>query len=161
MTLVLIKSNFRKLFCIRLAIGIFLFLILLVFSLNTIFNDFDKSKILILFLALTLLSFLIYVSFDLFNLFSLVITENGIEKTSIITRRKQIIPFKIISNIQQQKVRYRNTRGVNISDGHSISILKFENGKSLIISPDNFENYQEIMSAINGKLELSTFANNG
>ncbi len=149
----LIKSNFRKLFCVKLVIGIFLFLILLIFSLNTIFNDFDKSKIPILCLALTLLSFLTYASFDMFKLFSLVITENGIEKTSLITRRKQIIPFKIISNIKQQKVRYRNTRGINISDGHSISILKFENGKSLIISPDNFENYQKIMSVINKKLE--------
>ena len=99
------------------------------------------------------MSFLIYVSFDLFKLHSIVISENGIEKTSIITKRTEHIPFKLISSIQQQRVKYRNTKGVKISEGHSISILKFENGKSLIISPDTFENYQEIMSAINRKVE--------
>ncbi len=149
----LIKSNFRKQFWARILLGICLFVILLFFSLNTILNDFDKSKIPILCGALAIMSFLIYVSFDLFKLHSIVISENGIEKTSIITKRTEHIPFKLISSIQQQRVKYRNTKGVKISEGHSISILKFENGKSLIISPDTFENYQEIMSAINRKVE--------
>ncbi len=148
-----IKSNFRKQFWTRILIGICFFVILLIFSLNTILNDFDKSKIPILCGVLALLSFLIYVSFDWFKLYSIVITENGIEKTSVITKRTEHIPFKMISSIQQQRVKYRNTKGIYISEGHLISILKFENGKSLIISPDTFENYQEIMSAISRKVE--------
>lgn len=79
--------------------------------------------------------------------------ENGIEKTSLIFRTKQYIPYNSILRVDRQKARQRDTRGINLTDGYHFSILKFENGSSLIISPDNFENYTEIMEAIKRNIE--------
>lgn len=94
---------------------------------------------------------MIYVSLDLFKVFTLKITEKGIEKASLIFRTKKQIPFTSIVSIEKQKVRSRNTRGY-ISDGFTLSVLKLDNGKSLIISPDSFENYPAIIDAIEGEL---------
>jgi len=145
-----IKSEFRKLFWLRIGIGIFLFLSILSFCTYGFLNP-GQIKMQLLIVACIILLFLIYVSLDLFKVFTLKITKNGIEKTSLIFRTKKQIPFTSIFSIEKQKVRSRNTRGY-ISDGFTLSILKLDNGKSLIISPDSFENYPAIIEAIEGEL---------
>ena len=96
------------------------------------------------------LLFLGYLSLDLLKIFTLKVSENGIEITFLITKKKKYIPFNIISSIEKEKVTLRNAHG-NITDGFYISILKFDN-ESLIISPDSFENYEDLMKEIKTKL---------
>ncbi|TDD98818.1 hypothetical protein E0F91_00005 [Flavobacterium sandaracinum] len=79
--------------------------------------------------------------------------EKGIEKTSLIFRTKQYIPYSTILSIDRQKTRTRDTRGINLTDGYHFSILKYENNRRLIISPDCFENYMEIVEAIKSNTE--------
>ena len=94
-----------------------------------------------------LLVFLTYLSLDIFKIFELAITETGIEKINLINRKKEYFPFNMISSIQLEKVSYRNSKS-QISDGHHLSILIFKNGIDMVISPDHFENYSEIISEI-------------
>ena len=152
-----IKSKFRKLFWIRIGIGFFLFLLFSsIFSYGLLNPDkITKQGLSVVFI---ILSFLIFLSISILKIFSLKILEDGIEKTSLIFGTKRYFSFKSILSINLQKTRFRNTRGVNVSEGFLYSILKFENGNSLIISPDNFENYDEIMSDIKSKMENSHVA---
>ena len=144
------KSKFRNLFWIRLAFGVTLFVILLLFLINRLFLNPQENKYLAIILALGTLLFLSYLSLDLLKVFKLKVAENGIKITFLITKKKKHIPFNSITSIEKEKVTLRNAQG-NITDGYYISILNFGND-SLMISPDNFENYEELMIEIKTKL---------
>jgi len=148
----LIESKFRKLFWIRIGIGVFIFLITLIFIINGLRNPTEATKQYLI-VAFILLLFLVYVSTGLLETFSLKIMEDGFEKTSLIFRTKEFISFNSILSMERQKVKQNNMRGVNISDGFHFMVLQFENGKDLIISPDNFENYTQIIEAIKIRIE--------
>jgi|GEM_PF-877587 hypothetical protein len=150
-----VKSKFRKLFWVRIAIGFFVFLIVLFYVILVLLHNIIHREVLFknpfLLVAFIFLTFLIYAALDLFEIFRLTVTETGIEKTLIISGRKQTIPFKSIISVKKQRIRMRTKSG-DLTDGYSVSVLKLENNKSLIISPDNFENYKDIMLAIRNKL---------
>lgn len=46
--------------------------------------------------------------------------------------------------------------GLEITDGYSYSEIRLKEGGSVIITPEKFENYSEIMSAINSTMEQSS-----
>jgi len=134
-----------------MGIGIFLFLSIATFCTYGFANP-EKTPSQLLVIACVALAFLIYIAIDLLKIFSLEITEKGIEKKSLVFKTKRHIPFTSILSIGKQKIRSRNTRGY-ISDGFTVSVLKLKNGENLIISPDSFENYQEIIEAIELNLQ--------
>ena len=146
-----IKSKFRKLFWIRIGIGLVIFILAVCCCFNCISDDSQNLQNPMLIGALFIVLFLLYLSVDLFTIFKLIITEDGIEKISLIFGRRQFIPFVKIINIKREKITLRSKTG-NISDGYYFSIVRFENNKSLTISPDHFKNYEEIMSSIKSKL---------
>lgn len=152
------KSKFRKLFWIRLSLGFTLFVILILFLINRLLLNSQETEILTLIVVFLALLFLSYLSLDLLKIFKLKVSEKGIKITFLITKRKKYIPFNIISSIEKEKVTLRNAQG-NITDGYYISILNFEND-SLIISPDNFENYEELMIEIKNKLNHQSNSTN-
>ena len=123
-----IESKFRKLFLIRIGIGVSLFLLISFYWIYGLINP-DATNKQFLILVLVVLLFLVYVSIDLFKVFSLKIMEKGIEKTSLIFRTKKFIPYNSILSIDRQKAIQRDTRGINLTDGYHFSILKFENKK--------------------------------
>ncbi|MES2862645.1 MAG: hypothetical protein V4666_00865 [Bacteroidota bacterium] len=144
------KSKFRNLFWIRLSLGFALFVILILFLINRLFLNSQETENLTWILVSLALSLLGYLSLDLLKIFTLKVSKNGIKITFLITKKKKYIPFNSISSIEKEKVTLRNAQG-NITDGYYISILNFEN-ESFIISPDNFENYEELMIEIKTKL---------
>ena len=99
---------------------------------------------------------LLYISTDLFKIYSLTITKSGIEKVQVITNQKQLILFIDIISIERKKYRIKSS-GRYITDGYHVSVIKLKNGEILTISPDNFQNYQDIMSAIKNNSEDITF----
>lgn len=147
-----IESKFRKLFWVRIGIGFLTLIITLYICLNSISQYSSLLKNPIFLVSIIFISFLLYVSLDLFEIFKLIITDKGIEKILLISKRKQFIPFKDIIGIKKHKIRMRTKSG-NLTDGYSVSILQLVNGKTLIISPDNFENYNDIMLVIKNNLE--------
>lgn len=147
-----IESKFRKLFSIRIGIGLFLFLLILSFCVHGLRNPAETTKVSLI-PAFVLLFFILYLSIGLFKDFTLKITENAIEKTSLVFRTKQFIAFDSISSVDGQKTRLRSTRGINISDGYHYTILHLKNGNALIISPDIFENYTEMIEVIKSRID--------
>ncbi|GAA6765181.1 hypothetical protein AAFH68_11160 [Flavobacterium sp. CGRL1] len=140
-----IASEFRKILGIRIIMGLFLFVITLSY---VVYNGFSTSEINPLtVMAYMVLFFLVYCFPDLFKIFKLTITEEGIEKTMVITGAKQFIPFDNIQYIKKGKVKLRNKTG-DISDGYYFTTLMLENKKSLVISPDHFENYKILITNI-------------
>jgi hypothetical protein len=147
-----VKSKFRKLFWVRIGIGFIVFLVILYLCLIFILRGFQVLKNPLLIAAFIFLSFLIYAALDLFKIFKITVTDKGIEKNMLISGRKEYIPFAVIIGVKKEKIRLRTKSG-DLTDGYTVSILKLENNKSLVISPDNFENYKDIMLAIKSNLE--------
>lgn len=148
-----INSAFRKALARRIVFGSFLFVITLIYVLYTFLGSAAPSINPLTVIAFMILAFLIYVSPDLFKICTLTINENGIEKTIVITGQKQFIPFETINFIKKGKIKLQNRGGANISDGFHFSTIILDNKKSLIISPDHYENYKDIMFAIESKFE--------
>jgi hypothetical protein len=152
----LIKSKFRKLFWVRMGFLFLVFILLFCFCLKgMLYNSGDVATLFSILIFIMLL-FLLYISTDLFKIYSLTITKIGIEKVQVITNQKQLILFIDIISIEKKKYRIKSS-GRYITDGYHVSVIKLKNGEILTISPDNFENYQEIMSAIKNNSEDITF----
>lgn len=148
-----IESKFRKLFWVRIGIGFLVLIAIFYMCLNFILKSSQTLKNPFFIVGLVFISFLLYVALDLFKIFKLKITGKGIEKTLLISKRTRYIPFKSIIGIKKQKLRMRTKSG-NLTDGYSITVLQLENNKTLVISPDNFENYEEIICVVKDNLEF-------
>lgn len=148
-----IESKFRKLFWVKIAIGFVVFIAVLYYCLNSIseYSQLSKNPVFIV-SAVFLLLFLCAALDDLFKVCKLIVTDKGIEKILLISGRKQYIPFADIIDIKKRKIIAQGKAGP-LTDGYSLSILQLVNDKTLIISPDNFENYNDIMLAIKSNLD--------
>lgn len=150
-----IESKFRKLFWVRIGIGFLVFMAVLYFCLNSIskYSQLIKNPVFIVSAVFLLLLLLLFcAALDLFKVCKLIVTDNGIEKILLISGRKQYIPFADIIGIKKRKITAQGKAGP-LTDGYSLSILQLVNDKTLMISPDNFENYNEIMLAIKSNLD--------
>lgn len=146
-----VNSEFRKALRRRIAFGSFLFVITLIYISATFLGNSTPSINPLTVIAFMVLAFLIYVSPDLFKICKLTIDETGIEKTTVITGQKQFIPFETINFIKREKIKLRNKGGANISDGFHFSTIVLQNKQNIIISPDHFENYKDLMIAIKSR----------
>ncbi|RZK06778.1 MAG: hypothetical protein EOO46_15050 [Flavobacterium sp.] len=78
----------------------------------------------------------------------IVVFENGIEISFFSKNQSQFIKYDEISNIYVARIRQQVKSGY-ITDGYLVSNLQLKSGEEILISHDEFENYNEIMSAIN------------
>lgn len=147
-----IESKFRKLFWVRIGIGFLVFMAVLYFCLNSIsqYSQLIKNPVFIVSAVFLLLFFC--AALDLFKVCKLIVTDNGIEKILLISGRKQYIPFTDIIGIKKRKITAQGKAG-QLTNGYILSILQLVNDKTLIISPDNFENYNAIMLGIKSNLD--------
>ena len=142
-----VKSKFRRMFVAKIVFGASIFLTIFLCCLRYIilnpvnFKDpwFIASSVFLFFLILT--------SSDVFKIHSISVGENGIRKTILITQTHTDFLFSDLVSIDREKIRQQTSRGF-ITDGYHFSILTFKNNKGLIISPDDFENYSELMFSI-------------
>lgn len=149
-----IESKFSSLFLLRILFGSLLFIILSYFCVDTILHNQNIEKFIFLVPAFLVLFFLVYVSYDLLKLYKLTITEKGIDKVFIFSNQKEHISFNSILSIEQERTRIKSSRGY-VTDGYFYNILELKNGESLLISPDRFENYNDLITAVRDNLKLS------
>ncbi len=148
-----VVSKFRNLFWIKISFGIIVFLLVLFYCIKIIAVDFNKNSIPILIGGIVVLLFILYISLDVFKLFKLKITDSSIEKITLVNKRREFILFNSITSFQKEIITPKNTRG-QIADRYDAYILKFEN-KKLIISPNVFENYDEIIETIKSNINTN------
>jgi len=142
------KSKFRNLFWVRIGMGFLVFGLVLYFCLDSLFRNIKDIMILPAFIVLL---FLFYLSSGLSKIHTLTISENGIEIQLFLSQRKRLISFDAIMGFEYETVRYRNRQGY-ISNGHKMCFLKLKNGERFLISPDTFENYDDLISNIKRNL---------
>lgn len=143
-----INSEFRKALGRRILFGSFLFVITLIYIVYAFWGNKTSAINPLTVMVVMVFAFLIYVAPDLFKICKLTITETGIEKTMVITGKKKFIPFETINIIKKEKIKLQNRGGAAISDGFYFSTLILDNKEKIIISPDHYENYKDLMSAI-------------
>ena len=143
----IITSKFRDLFIGKIIFLAFVFTVMLTFSLKYIFKvNKVESQItvnLIIGLAIVLLLLLIY---RIVAVMKVCILADKLEMLSFFGNKTEIL-FSDILKIDSEKV-VRTSKAGNITDGFHYSILIVKNGERLVFSPDEFENYNEIMAAI-------------
>ena len=143
----IITSKFRDLFLGKIIFLAFVFTVMLTFSLKYIFKvNKVESQItvnLIIGLSIVLLLLLIY---RIVVVMKVCILADRLEMLSFFGNKTEVL-FSEILKIDSEKV-VRTSKAGNITDGFHLSILVLKNGKMLVISPDEFENYNEIMAAI-------------
>ena len=141
-----ITSEFRTLFIVRKILGITSILAIGCFL---IISALEKKEwemlLLILFAELILLYFLIK---DFQKIYKIKVAENGIYKISIFLNKAEFIPYKEIKTVRSEKVQGSSTDAGEITLGYFESVLITNKNQKILISPDNFENYNEIMKAI-------------
>ena len=84
------------------------------------------------------------------------VLQNKLVFFSFFGKRTEVLISDIVK-IETEKV-VRQSKAGNITDGFNYSILLLKNGKSLEISPDEFENYNEIMVAIISRRNSRNFS---
>lgn len=89
----------------------------------------------------------------------IIVDTNGIKIYNVNSIRE--ITFSEIDKIQKGKNRLMMTTDVPFSDGYTYSEIILKEGNSLIISPDKYDNYIEIMAFINKQLKTSNSHNSG
>ncbi|KAF2516466.1 hypothetical protein [Flavobacterium foetidum] len=80
-----------------------------------------------------------------------MVTEDGITKTTFVSREAEFIPFSSVISIHSHRVPGMQGKAGQISRGYFESVLVLEDDKKLLISPDIFENYHEIIEAIRNR----------
>lgn len=80
-----------------------------------------------------------------------VVDLNGIKIFNAKSVRE--ITFSEIDKIQKGKVKTMMMKGVPFSEGYTYSEIILKQGKSVIISPDKYDNYLEIMVFINNQID--------
>jgi len=141
-----IVSKFHTLYLIRKAIGptLFAFLSLLFLYQGFSLNNFFQIKI-------SIFLFLVCISFSIINLksiYKLVIEESSIVKISIFYGVKKYIALSSIKASHLDYIQGVATEAGQINPGYYECVLILENDKKLIISPEKFKNYSEIIKAI-------------
>jgi hypothetical protein len=145
-------SKFRKMYWFKI-----LFIILTSIFLSTIclksattYNgtinfEYPPSWAGIFFLLLPILVLL-----SLLKIYRIEIDEGNIIFDYFILKKKKTFALNEIIKIERVKIQ-RKVRSGNISDGFHETTLCFYDGTSKTISPDFFENYNELIQYINSK----------
>ena len=145
-----ISSKFRGLFIGKIVFLSFVFTVLTTFSLKYLLkvNEIDSqiSVNLIIGVFIVLLLLIIY---RIVAVMKVNVLKDRIEIFSFFGKKAEIF-LSEITKIETEKV-VRTSKGGYISDGFHYSILILKNGMRIDISPDEFENYSEIMAAIKNR----------
>lgn len=84
--------------------------------------------------------------------FKIVVSENGITKISILTNKQQLIGFQEVKEVRLNRFAGARTPRGYITDGYYESNVILNNDEHILISPDHFENYTEIVKSLTENL---------
>ena len=91
---------------------------------------------------------LIYCIGDSFSFKKITISDNSIEIIQNIGFRKKTFSLENLSEINMKREEGLYSKSGKISDGFYYTELIFKTGENLIISPDHYENYKDLIFAI-------------
>ena len=139
-------------FMLRMVMGTFVFSTIFYFSVKYLIqNPVNFNN----FIYIVALVFSVIIPFGLpilLELTQISVSERHIIETFIVTKKQEKYSLDELVSIERVKVVQQTTRG-NITDGYHRSILLFKGNRKLYISPDEFENYNKLISTIKNNIE--------
>lgn len=149
----IIQSKFRKLFLVKILFSCFFIFLVLFLNLKFLCENLFNFKDPFFFLAVFLLILIIRLSFEVLNIYSLKVSEIDISHTILVTKKSTKFRYDQITSIHKERVPGQQTERGQISVGFFRTVIIFNEGSELIVSPDDFENYHELMMAIKNNLD--------
>lgn len=151
----IIESKFRLLYIIKISLGYLISLLCicgLCYFYQDIYNDYTKQRSTILIILIVFLT--VAGTWDFLRLTKVVVGQEKLEIQSFFIKNMSV-SFNEIKSIERHKIVQWSDAG-QITDGYHLSEIILSNQLSIIISPDKFENYSELISEIKNKLNSNT-----
>lgn len=145
-----IHSKFRTIYLIRINI---LYIIFNFFCLSNFFGSFrtENYKVILGSVVFLTLSIFFHIR-TLRSVNEITVSEKGITTTTLVSHKVEFIPYSSIVKVQTERVSGSDSDGGQITTGYFESTVFLENGKELLISPDYFDNYPQLIVAIRSKV---------
>lgn len=138
-----ITSKFRTLFLLRKGLS---FLIIDGICIALIFAFFeDGSYLETICFGCILIFILVYQYINFNSVESLIISNKGITTISFLSESKKFFPFSDIENIKTDWTDGMYSDVGQITEGYHESIITLKNGKTLLLTPDYYENYDRMI----------------
>lgn len=141
-----IISEFRALFILRKISGFLFLLIICGFLMNYGFER-NEWKIILISLIILIISSILLKN-DIRKIYKIKVIKKGILKILVFQNKQELILFTDIKEVRSEKVDGMSSDAGEITLGYFESILILNTNKKILISPDHFENYKEIMKTI-------------
>ncbi|MNQ54998.1 hypothetical protein D3C85_690790 [compost metagenome] len=88
--------------------------------------------------------------YNLNSIYKIIVEETTIKKVYFLSRKTEFISYTSIKSLEKEFIDGGSIAKVGrISDGYNRYIFNLANGKKIIISPLCFENYNQLIIAIN------------
>lgn len=148
--MVSIISKFRNLYILKLFLG-YLATIFGVYICIKFNNRTESTEGITFLFLIVIFWFLTTGSYNFLKLTKVTLERNYLELQSFLGIRKRIIYYTEIINIDKLKI-IQFGKGGQISDGFYLSKITLSDGSSFVLSPDKFENYNQMMIFIKSNL---------
>jgi len=132
---------------------VFLFPVCLIIATVCIFNYFDESfklderrfmLIILVFMILVLTGLTV----DFLNIKMIVLDDEKINIKYLMKRKSEHYLYKDIKSINSHYQKY-STKSFNLTKGYFIREYSMVDGRVLMLSPDTYENYEDLIYTIN------------
>ncbi|WP_140506216.1 hypothetical protein [Flavobacterium pectinovorum] len=123
------------------------------FCLSSFFNSFRTEDFIVGLGSIIFLALSIFFHIDkLRSVTEIIVLEKGLQKISLASQKTEFIPFSFMVNIRTERIQGSYSDAGQITTGYFESTILLENGEELLISPDQYDNYKEIVVAIRDKI---------
>ncbi|MFH6963029.1 hypothetical protein ACHRVK_11580 [Flavobacterium plurextorum] len=140
-----VHSKFRPLYLIRKnSLFLFTCFCFLIFYDKVVSGVYET--IILFFLFFTVSIFFQVINLRTIN--EIIVSEEGITKINFLTKKANFIPYSLVANLDTMRVQGMSGKAGQITSGYFESMVILKDGKKILISPDSFENYQEIIASI-------------
>ena len=144
----IITSKYRSLYKLKCCLGYIVAIICIIACLNfyrPIYNS-DKHIFATIFL-IAIICMVIAGSLEISNPSKIIIKPNVLEIHSYFSLWKRQIEYSEIKIIERRKIIHYGKAG-QISDGYYVSDITLYDNSRVTVSPDKFENYEELIQNI-------------
>jgi len=138
-------SRFETLFLIRKS---FLPTILVVVCIYLLYMHYTEGYGYINFAVIFLILSMLILFFNFNSLYKIIVEKTGITKVFILNRKREFIPFTSIKSSRLEFVTGAETEAGQITPGFYICIFTLTNGKEFLLTPQQYENYNQLIKQI-------------
>ncbi|MBC7523701.1 MAG: hypothetical protein H7239_04605 [Flavobacterium sp.] len=150
----IITSKIRKMYWLKQAIGFSAgtFLAVVFFNVSIMYDGRLNFHYAPCWVAIMIIPFLIFQIYTVLNLKTIYVTEKEIIIKYTFFNKSETLLYNNIKNIERIKNQLYAKAGA-INDGYHSSAVHLVCGKYFIVSPDQFENYSDLIYAIKSNMK--------